>query len=100
MIGSRAWLPESSPDRAGMPVADEPAGPDPAETLRSRSFIAVLVLAAIVGGVASLVAWCFLELIFYIQQWVFTDIPHDIGYDHGAPLWWYLPVLAIAGVIT
>jgi chloride channel protein, CIC family len=100
MIGSRAWLPESSADRAGSPVADEPGGPDPASTLRSKSFVAVLVLAAIVGVIASLVAWCFLELTFYIQQWVFTDIPHDIGYDHGAPLWWYLPVLAIAGVIA
>ena len=100
MIGSRPWLPESSADRAGSPVADEPAGPDPASTLRSKSFVAVLVLAAIVGVIASLAAWCFLELIFYIQQWVFTDIPHDVGYDHGAPLWWYLPVLAIAGVIA
>ncbi|HEX5820169.1 MAG TPA: chloride channel protein [Solirubrobacterales bacterium] len=81
-------------------MADEPAGPDPASTLRSKSFLAVLVLAAIVGVIASLAAWCFLELIFYVQQWVFTDIPHDLGYDHGAPLWWYFPVLAIAGVLT
>ena len=51
------------------------------------------MLAAIVGVIASLAAWCFLELIFYIQRWVFTDIPHDVGYDNGAPLWWYLPVL-------
>lgn len=100
MIGSRPWLPESSADRAGSPVADEPAGPDPASTLRSKSFLAVLVLAAIVGVIASLAAWCFLELIFYVQQWVFTDIPHDLGYNHGAPLWWYFPVLAIAGVLT
>lgn len=93
-------MPESSADRAGSPVADEPAGPDPASTLRSKSFLAVLVLAAIVGVIASLAAWCFLELIFYVQRWVFTDIPHDLGYDHGAPLWWYFPVLAIAGVLT
>jgi chloride channel protein, CIC family len=82
------------------PVADGPAAPDPASTLRSKSFVAVLVLAAIVGVIASLAAWCFLELIFYVQQWVFTDIPHDVGYDHGAPLWWYLPVLAFAGVVA
>jgi H+/Cl- antiporter ClcA len=76
------------------------AAPDPASTLRSRSFVAVLVLAAIVGVIASLAAWCFLELIFYIQTWVFTDIPHDVGFDHGTPLWWYLPVLALAGLFT
>lgn len=60
----------------------------------------VLILAAVVGVIASLVAWCFLELIFYIQRWVFTDIPHDLGYEHGTPLWWYLPVLAFAGLVT
>ena len=93
-------MPESSADRAGSPVADEPAGPDPASTLRSKSFVAVLALAAIVGVIASLAAWCFLELIFYLQRWVFTDIPHDVGFEHGTPLWWYLPVLAFAGVVT
>jgi H+/Cl- antiporter ClcA len=76
------------------------AAPDPASTLRSKSFVAVLVLAAIVGVIASLVAWCFLELIFYVQTWVFTDVPHDLGFDHGAPLWWYLPVLGLAGVLA
>src|SRR6476659_7219142 len=74
------------------------AGPD--STLRSKEFVVVLVLAAVVGVIASLAAWCFLELIFYIQQWVFTDIPKDLGYDHGTPLWWYLPVLAFAGLVA
>jgi len=60
----------------------------------------VLLLAAVVGLIASLAAWCFLELVFYMQQWVFTDIPNDLGYDHGAPLWWYLPVLALAGLVA
>ena len=50
--------------------------------------------------IASLAAWCFLELLFYIQQWVFTDIPKDVGFDHGAPLWWYLPVLVFAGFVA
>ncbi len=81
-------------------MAETPPSPDPGSTLRSRAFVAVLVLAAVVGVIASLVAWCFLELIFYIQQWVFTDIPHDLGYDHGAPLWWYLPVLGLAGLVV
>ena len=72
----------------------------PESILRSRAFVAVLVLAAVVGVIASLAAWCFLELIFYIQRWVFTDIPMDLGYDHGAPLWWYLPVLVFAGLVT
>ncbi|MFL5898970.1 MAG: chloride channel protein [Solirubrobacterales bacterium] len=76
------------------------APPDPESTLRSRAFVGVLVLAAVIGVIASLAAWAFLELIFYIQQWVFTDIPKDLGFSHGAPLWWYLPVLAFAGLVT
>ena len=72
----------------------------PESTLRSRAFVAVLALAAVVGVIASLAAWCFLELIFYMQQWVFTDIPKDLGFDQGPPLWWYLPVLAFAGLVT
>ena len=81
-----------------MPAAP-PASPDPASTLRSRAFVAVLLLAAVVGVIASLAAWCFLELVFYMQQWVFTDIPKDLGFD-GTPLWWYLPVLAFAGLMA
>jgi H+/Cl- antiporter ClcA len=73
--------------------------PDPESVLRSRQFVALLVLASLLGVVVSLVAWGFLELIHYLQQWVFTDIPKDLGYD-SAPTWWSLPVLAIAGVVT
>jgi H+/Cl- antiporter ClcA len=73
---------------------------NPESTLRSRAFVAVLVLAAVVGVIASLAAWCFLELLFYMQQWVFTDIPKDLGFDQGPPLWWYLPILAFAGLVA
>lgn len=59
----------------------------------------LLVLAAIVGVVASLAAWGFLELIYYTQVWVYTDLPQELGYDE-TPKWWSVPLLAIAGVIT
>ena len=45
---------------AGMAEAATPP-PDPAAIMRSRQFIVLLVLAAIVGVVSSLAAWCFLE---------------------------------------
>jgi H+/Cl- antiporter ClcA len=86
---------------AGTPPTQAETGqatPDPAPAMRGKALVAVLVLAAIVGVIASLAAWGFLELIFYIQRWVFTDIPSDLGYSHGTPLWWYVPVLAIAGI--
>jgi H+/Cl- antiporter ClcA len=58
----------------------------------------LLGLAAVVGVVVSLAAWGFLELINRIQIWVFTDIPKDLGYQHGAPLWFYVVVLGLAGL--
>jgi H+/Cl- antiporter ClcA len=73
---------------------------DPAALLVSRGFVVLLVIAAVVGVLVSLAAWCFVELIYQIQQEVFTHLPHALGYSNGAPKWWYLPVLAIAGVIT
>jgi H+/Cl- antiporter ClcA len=81
-------------------VADAAVSPpDPAATLRSKRFLALLVLASLVGVAVSIVAWGFLELMYYIQEWVFTDIPRDLGYD-STPLLWYPPVLAIAGWVA
>jgi H+/Cl- antiporter ClcA len=68
-------------------------------TIESRGFVVLLVLAAIVGVVVSLAAWCFLELVHQIQQGVFVHLPSDMGYHSGTP-WWSLPVLAIAGLIV
>jgi H+/Cl- antiporter ClcA len=38
----------------------------------------------------------FLELVNALQGWVFTSLPHALGYGK-APAWWPLPVLTIAG---
>ncbi len=88
-----------APEPAGGPAVEQPE-PDPAEVMANRRFAVLLVFVAIVGVITSLVAWCFLEAVHQIQTGVFTDLPKDLGYDHGAPNWWYLVVLAIAGLIT
>jgi H+/Cl- antiporter ClcA len=67
--------------------------------MRSREFRALVVLAGLLGVVASVVAWGFLELVFHMQGWVFDDLPDAFGYDT-APVWWPLPILGIAGVIV
>ncbi len=72
----------------------EPAKPSP------KAFAVLLLLAAVVGLVVSLAAWAFLELIYQTQQGVWDDLPAQLGYEDGAPLWWGLPVLAIAGLIV
>src|SRR6195952_2985102 len=73
-----------------------PATPGPAP----RAFLVLLALAAAVGVVVSLAAWGFLELIHQIQVGLFTDLPEELGYHHGAPSWLYVVVLGLAGLLT
>jgi H+/Cl- antiporter ClcA len=69
----------------------------------------MLVFAAAIGLLVSAVSWGYLELVHYIQNWVYEDLPKDLGYtaltpgDLGhstLPWWWALPWLALAGVLT
>jgi H+/Cl- antiporter ClcA len=66
----------------------------------SKRLIPLLALAAAVGVVVSLAAWGFLELIHQIQVGLFTDLPEELGYHHGAPSWFYVVVLGIAGLLA
>jgi H+/Cl- antiporter ClcA len=68
--------------------------------MRSRPYIVLLVFAAIVGVIVSVAAWCFLELVYQTQQEIYVHLPHAVGYPHGEPVWWPIPVLLIAGVIV
>src|ERR1700722_12568147 len=72
---------------------------DPLALLRSRSYIALLVLAAIIGAPVSAVAYFFLALVSKMQGWVFTDLPKGLGF-HAEPLWCPLLPLAVAGVLV
>jgi len=65
--------------------------------MRSRQFVGLLVLAAIVGVIASLIAWAFLEGINELQDAVYTDLPDALGFD-SAPDWWGIPWLVLAGI--
>ena len=67
--------------------------------MRSKRFVVLLALAAVIGVVASLAAWGFLELIYQIQQGVFHHLPDELGFD-SVPVWWPIPVLALAGLVT
>lgn len=72
---------------------------DPKELIRSRQYRVLLVLAAVVGLVVSAASWLFLEGVHQIEVWVYEDLPHHYGYEH-VPLWWPLPWLALAGLLT
>ena len=66
----------------------------------SRPFMQLLAVAAVIGVLVSLAAWCFLEAVYWVQEEVYVDLPDALGYDDGPPTWWPLPILAIAGVLV
>ncbi len=72
---------------------------DPLAPLRSRGYVALLVLAAITGVPVSAAAWGFLALVSKAQKWVFTSLPGELGF-HGEPLWWPVPMLALSGILV
>ncbi|MFM8304660.1 MAG: chloride channel protein [Actinomycetota bacterium] len=82
-------------DGDATPASPEP--PDPAAILQSRGFVVVVVGAAVIGLLVSLVSWGFLELVHQIQVGVFSDLPDALGYDT-VPGWYLVLVLGLAGV--
>ena len=72
---------------------------DPGALIRSKQYRRLLVFAALLGVLVSFASWCFLELVHWIQQGVYQDLPELMGFD-GVPWWWPLPVLAVAGVLS
>ncbi len=78
-------------------VSTPPA--DPASLIQSKGYRALLLLAAVVGALVSLAAWGFLELLHHMQQWIFKDLPGELGFD-SVPTWWPLPWLALAGLLV
>jgi H+/Cl- antiporter ClcA len=73
--------------------------PDPLAILRSRSYLGLLVLAAIIGVPVSALAYFFLALVTKLQGWIFTSLPDGLGF-HGEPLWWPILPLVLAGVLV
>jgi H+/Cl- antiporter ClcA len=73
--------------------------PDPAELLRSRRYVGLLVLAGLVGVPVSALAWGFLWLVDKLQKAIFTNLPGSLGF-HPAPAWWPIPPLVIAGLVV
>src|SRR5512142_1871390 len=67
--------------------------------LRSRGYVALLVLAAVIGVPVSAAAYGFLELVNELQTWLFTDLPEGLGFA-SEPTWWPLPMLGVCGVLV
>ena len=72
---------------------------DPQALLRSRAYVSLLVLAAVIGVPISAAAWGFLALVNKLQGWLFTSLPKALGF-HGEPLWWPVPLLLVSGLLV
>src|SRR5271170_3161960 len=73
--------------------------PDPVALLRSKIYLVLLVLAALVGVPVSAAAYFFLALVTKLQGWIFTSLPTELGF-HAEPLWWPVLPLLLAGVLV
>jgi H+/Cl- antiporter ClcA len=80
--------------------AEPPALPaDPVQLLRDKSYIALLAMGAIIGVPVAVFAYFFLKLVAEAQQYLYDTLPNDLGF-HGAPSWWPIPLLMVAGVLV
>ena len=86
-------------DDAAVPPPATPPLTDPTQLLRERSYVAILLLGAIVGVPVAAVAYGFLGLSTKGQEWVFNTLPVDLGFD-SAPAWWPIPFLVLGGLLV
>lgn len=59
----------------------------------------LLLIAAVLGVVLSAGAYGFLRAVDRLQKALYTDLPSGLGF-HGAPPWWPLPLLGLAGLLV
>lgn len=89
-------------DPAGGPPAAPAAAvpsPDPESVLRSRGFLAMVVLGGLLGLPVSAAAFGFLELVQEIQRGLYDHLPGALGF-HGEPPWWPIPLVGVSGVFV
>ena len=99
--GGDLLSPPPGPHPDGRAAADAELTAEQADALiLSRRFALLMLLAAFVGVVVSLAAWCFLEGTVQMQHVLFDHLPSSLGYDDGPPLWYLLAVLGLGGLIV
>ena len=84
------------PDEATPPA---PSLPSPKELVKSKQYIALLVMGALVGIPVAVVAYYYLKLIDKGQNYFFSTLPNELGF-RGAPVWWPIPMLVLCGLVV
>jgi len=75
------------------------ASPDPEELLRSRRYLALLAIGAVIGVPVATAAYFFLKVVDESQHYLYATLPGELGFD-GEPTWWPLPLLALSGLLV
>ncbi|MFD9501901.1 chloride channel protein [Streptomyces sp. NPDC060035] len=73
--------------------------PDPLTVARTRGYVVLLIMVAILGVPISAAAFGFLALVHELQSLTYEDLPRALGFD-GTPSWWPVPLLAVAGLLV
>jgi len=79
----------------------QPAVPaaDPVALLRSRSYVQLLVLGALIGVPVAAVAYFFLKFVAVAQKYVFVTLPKGLGFST-VPTWWPILPLVLSGLLV
>jgi H+/Cl- antiporter ClcA len=85
--------PTPEPDAAGS------TAPDPLAVLRSRGYLRLLLLAGLIGVPVSAIAYGFLALVGWLQNYLYADLPGLLGFAD-APAWWPAPLLMVSGFLV
>ncbi len=76
------------------------AMPDQRGLFRSPASVGLLLVGAVIAVPVALgAAFLFQEAIAEMQQYVFTTLPADLGFD-SQPVWWQIPPLLLAGLLV
>lgn len=78
---------------------DAPPPADPLAAMRTRAYVVLLILAAVLGAPLAAGAFGFLQLTGHMQHWLYSSLPVALGF-RTEPVWWPLPLLALAGILV
>jgi hypothetical protein len=83
---------DHTPDSADAALAATPA---PGDQLAGRAYLRLVLLGALIGIPAALLAAGFLAFVHEAQHWLWDDLPHALGAS--SPPWYLVIGLPVVG---
>ncbi len=99
-MSSTAPPPSGSPaSPSGGPPRPPDPPTDPAALLRDRSYVLALLSGAVIGIPIAVFSYFFLAAVSKGQEFFFTNLPKDLGFQ-GEPAWWPVLPLVTCGLVV